>query len=211
MTICPADAANAGRRRASARICRSSSSSAAARPYRRPCHAAAATVPMSSSRYAYATVRAPHRTRGGWGRHQCRHRHRIRSQQARRKQRVGHHIGERAIAFLVAMILPSQYRTAQRPRYAPQAIARPETVPGIANDMKPPPEARQSSHSTASGMSHPAQPRGSSTSRSDPATSVSIRAKPCHPMVHPSCRTGSPPSKGSRMSHRRTVSCGPVT
>ena len=30
-------AANAGRRRASARICRSSSSSAAARPYRRPC------------------------------------------------------------------------------------------------------------------------------------------------------------------------------
>ena len=44
-----------------------SSSSAAARPYRRPCHAAAATVPMSSSRYAYATVRAPSSNAGRMG------------------------------------------------------------------------------------------------------------------------------------------------
>ena len=202
MTICPC------RRRerwAAPRICTDLPlvfTSAAARPYRRPCHAAAATVPMSSSRYAYATVRAPSSNAGRMGPAPMSSRHRIRSQQARRKQRVGHHIGERAIAFLVAMILPSQYRTAQRPAIcaAGNRSARNRARHSERHEAATRSTTVIAQH--ASGMSHPAQPRGSSTSRSDPATSVSIQRetaaipwfiRPAEPARHPAkaagCRT----------------------
>ena len=80
---------------------------------------------------------------------------------ARRFCKGAYRIGERTVTFLVAVILPRENRPSDRatvPSACEPALHRHTNDCAVGWENN----ALQASHSTSSGLSHPAQPRGNS-------------------------------------------------